>query len=123
MTSINGSQEMSFSNEHWQQLQEASIIINEESEQDGNDHKGDHKHRLSAEFGAPFTIFISLLIIMTMGMLMYGNTTVGAYVSVQVTPQLPFTSDVDQLGSLSPEMGDNVTAWPPSPDNLSLRSI
>lgn len=39
--------------------------------------------RLSEEFSTAFTVFMSALMILTMCLLLYGNTTVGAYVQVQ----------------------------------------
>jgi len=115
---------MSISTDHWQALREESIVISKDSHADDEcQHNAHSKTRLSSEFGTPFTIFVALMIIMTMGMLMYGNTTVGAYVSVQVTPRLPFSSDVDLFEAVSPETKQHVTSWSQSQDNITLSDL
>ena len=51
------------------------------SDRNESDNSNEEKtERLSAEFSTAFTVFMSALMILTMCLLLYGNTTVGAYV-------------------------------------------
>lgn len=114
--------EMSVSSEHWQKLSGKPTVAGGNEDMDSD--QDPNRQRLSAEFGTPFTVFIALMIILTMGMLMYGNTTVGAFVSVQVTPKLPLSGSGDSDLSLviAPLMEANNVSWPPS-DDTSLGSV
>mmetsp|Transcript_8254 Transcript_8254/g.13489 ORF Transcript_8254/g.13489 Transcript_8254/m.13489 type:complete len:670 (+) Transcript_8254:46-2055(+) len=64
----------------------AEPVQDAEDEEEEAEKKAD---RLSSEFSLPVKIFWAALIVLTMGSLVYGNTQVGAYVQVQVTPKLP----------------------------------
>ena len=73
-------------------------LINESERKDDEedqDENEEEKGRLSAGFSRTFTVFMSLVIILTMGLLMFSNTKDGAYVQVQVTPIFPHSNDCD----------------------------
>ena len=81
-----GPSDLAANNPHWLRLPGSPKSDNNLLGSDRNksdDSNEDKAERLSAGFSTVFTVFMSALMILTMCLLLYGNTTVGAYVQVQ----------------------------------------
>eukprot|EP01084_Bolivina_argentea_P178575 308647_1 len=69
-----------------------------EIEKHRNDEdKSEEATALSSECSTVNTIFVSIIIIITMSLFIYSNTQDGAYVQVQVTPSMPDSSSTELL--------------------------